>query len=200
MKSRLSYLLGAAASLTLLLGANMSRAIEEPAYQMLEKWGDVEVREYAPRIRAVTPLKSRDESSGGFRRLADYIFGGNSEDMSIAMTAPVEETLGDAQPVMAFTMPAQYEMETLPQPNDNKVELEAVGARVVAVTRFSGWATSGKVARAERALRDELLARGVKVTGQATLNQYNPPWTPPFMRRNEIMLPIALNGSPEPWR
>ncbi len=180
--------------LIILLGSNMSNATEEPVYEVIEQWGDIEVREYAPRIVAVTTLSSNGETTGGFRRLADYIFGGNSEGMSIAMTAPVEETLGDEQPIMAFTMPAEYSMDALPEPNDSSVKLEAVGPRTVAAVSFSGWATSGRVARAERELREQLEEQGITVTGQASLNQYNPPWTPPFMRRNEVVLPVAWIG------
>ena len=179
--------------LSILLGSNMSNATEEPAYEVIEQWGDIEVREYSPRILAVTTLSSNGETTGGFRRLADYIFGGNSEGMSIAMTAPVEETLGEEQPTMAFTMPSEYSMDALPKPNDSSVKLEAVGARTVAAVRFSGWATSGRVARAERQLREQLEEQGIAVTGQASLNQYNPPWTPPFMRRNEVVLPVAVD-------
>jgi hypothetical protein len=191
MKIRFVPLLGIAISF--LLGSNMSQAAEEPSFEVLEQWDEMEIREYAPTIRAVTDLSSNGETTGGFRRLADYIFGGNSKGMSIAMTAPVEETLGGDRPVMAFTLPAEYAMDALPEPNSGSVRLEALEARTVAVSSFSGWATSGRVTREENALRKALASRGIVVTGEASLNQYNPPWTPPFMRRNEVMVPVAFD-------
>ncbi|WP_223177884.1 SOUL family heme-binding protein [Pseudohalioglobus sediminis] len=183
--------LGMGVLMSLILGSASANAIEEPEYEVVELIGEVEIREYAPRIVAVTTLASNSDTTGGFRRLADYIFGGNSAGKSIAMTAPVEETLGVPEPLMAFTMPAEYTMAELPEPDNEAVTLREVDARTVAVTQFSGWATAGRVARAERELREALAQRDITVTGAATLNQYNPPWTLPFLRRNEVMVPVA---------
>ena len=110
--------------------------------------------------------------------------------MEIAMTAPVEETL-EPEPTMAFTMPGEYRMEDLPAPDDSEVELVEMPARTVAVLAFSGWATGGKVADRTKELLETLQVRGIEVVGPPSLNQYNPPWTPPFMRRNEIMVGVG---------
>ena len=163
---------------------------EEPAFAALGTIDAVELRRYAPSIQARTPLANSGETNSGFRRLAGYIFGGNDRDMEIAMTAPVEETL-EAEPTMAFTMPSEHRMEDLPAPDDGEVELVEMPERTVAVIEFSGWATEGKVEDKTEELLTTLQTHNISVVGAPSLNQYNPPWTPPFMRRNEIMVAIT---------
>ena len=110
----------------------MADDIEEPHWDLLDTLGKVEVRHYAPSVQAVTELSSSAGTSKGFRRLAGYIFGGNERSQSIAMTAPVQETLTDGNPLMAFTMPSEHTLEDLPAPNDERVSLVSVPARTVA--------------------------------------------------------------------
>jgi hypothetical protein len=183
---RASYLL----LIALISPYNMAESIEEPAFTTIATVDGVELRRYDPGIQARTTLASSGQTNSGFRRLAGFIFGGNDRDMRIAMTAPVEETL-EPEPTMAFTMPSEYRMEDLPAPDDGEVELVAVPARTVAVLAFSGWATGGKVADRTEELLQTLKAQGIPVVGPPSLNQYNPPWTLPFMRRNEIMVGIG---------
>lgn len=168
----------------------MAADIEEPAYQLIETIGPVELRRYEPSIQAQTVLGSSGETSSGFRRLAAFIFGENDESAKIAMTAPVMETLTEQQPVMAFTMPAAYSMQDLPRPQDQRIALREIPARTVAVIRFSGWATGYRVATNREALLATLAEHGIRPIGELSLNQYNPPWTLPFLRRNEIMVEI----------
>ena len=168
----------------------MAQPIEEPDYTLLETVGDVEIRRYQPVIQAIVALPDNKHSSQGFRRLASFIFGGNDQSEAIAMTAPVQETLFIAKPEMAFTMPSHYTMESLPTPDDQGVQLVEIAQRTVAAITFSGWATSGKVARYTDRLRSTLNEQGLTAIGDPMLNQYNPPWTPPFKRRNEIILVI----------
>ena len=179
--------------LALLIGSfsHMASSIEEPVYEVVMETGDVEIRRYEPTIQAVTVLPGKSSSSEGFKRLAGFIFGGNEREQSIAMTAPVQETLGEDTPTMAFTLPAQYSLEDLPAPADSQVTLQAVPARTVAVVTFSGWATTSKVARYERQLRETLKLDAIETLGNSSLNQYNPPWTLPFLRRNEIMIEVS---------
>ena len=172
--------------------SHMANSIEEPRFELIQALGDIEIREYEPVIQAVTQLPGSSSSSEGFRRLAGFIFGGNEQEQKIAMTAPVQETLGTAKPTMAFTMPAQYSVAQLPTPDDDRVTLLEVPAKTVAVVSFSGWATDAKVARYERQLREGLSENAIEVTGDSSLNQYNPPWTLPFLRRNEIMIEIRF--------
>ena len=172
----------------------MAGDIEEPRWELIEELDQVELRLYAPSIQAVTELGSSAGTSSGFRLLAGYIFGGNERAQSIAMTAPVQETLEKTRPVMAFTLPAEYSMEELPAPNDQRVSLVEVPQRTVASVRFSGWATGGKVARMQRKLLATLEAHGIEPVGTPVLNQYNPPWTAPFLRRNEVSVEVVFGG------
>ena len=166
-------------------------AIEEPVYQVEKAWEteQIEIRAYAPRVMAVTEVI--EDSNGGFRVLAGYIFGGNAEEQEIAMTAPVQQSMeGDRE--MAFMMPAEYALEDLPEPEDQRVSFREVPAYTAGVIQFSGWASAEKADENWQQLRRFLMAEGIDITGEPTLNQYNPPWTLPFMRRNEIIVPVAF--------
>ena len=166
-------------------------AIEEPVYQVEKAWEteQIEIRAYAPRVMAVTEMT--EDSSGGFRVLAGYIFGGNAKEQEIAMTAPVQQSMkGDRE--MAFMMPAEYALEDLPEPEDQRVSFREAPAYTAAVIQFSGWASAEKADENWQQLRQFLIAEGINITGEPTLNQYNPPWTLPFMRRNEIIVPVAF--------
>ncbi len=171
-------------------GYSVADEIEEPAWQLVKQLDEVEIRQYAPTIQARTPMTEREGSSSGFRRLAGYIFGGNDQEQSIAMTAPVEQTLHTEPSVMAFTLPAKYAWDELPTPDDDSVSLVPVPERTMAAIRFSGWATDGQVDSRTAELLAVLAEHGVRHTGTPTLNQYNPPWTLPFLRRNEIMVEV----------
>ena len=166
-------------------------AIEEPVYQVEKAWEaeQIEIRAYAPRIMAVTGMN--EDSDSGFRVLAGYIFGGNAEEQKIAMTAPVQQTMA-GEKEMAFMMPAEYALEDLPQPEDQRVSFREAPAYTAAVIQFSGWASAEKADENWQQLRRFLIAEGIDITGEPTLNQYNPPWTLPFMRRNEIIVPVAF--------
>ncbi|MBT7719144.1 MAG: heme-binding protein, partial [Halieaceae bacterium] len=94
----------------------MASDIEEPSWTLVDTVEKVELREYAPSIQAVTQLDHSGQTSAGFQRLAGFIFGGNETGEKIAMTAPVEESLEANQPLMAFTLPSEYELEDLPEP------------------------------------------------------------------------------------
>tara|TARA_B100001121_G_scaffold96686_1_gene85557 strand:- start:2222 stop:2821 length:600 start_codon:yes stop_codon:yes gene_type:complete len=166
-------------------------AIEEPVYQVEKAWEaeQIEIRAYAPRIMAVTGMN--EDSDSGFRVLAGYIFGGNAEEQKIAMTAPVQQTMAGEKEV-AFMMPAEYALKDLPQPEDQRVSFREAPAYTAAVIQFSGWASAEKADENWQQLQRFLIAEGIDITGEPTLNQYNPPWTLPFMRRNEIIVPVAL--------
>ena len=166
-------------------------AIEEPVYRVEKAWEaeQIEIRAYAPRVMAVTGMN--EDSDGGFKVLAGYIFGGNAEEEKIAMTAPVQQSMA-GEKEMAFMMPAEYTLEDLPQPEDQRVSFREAPAYTAAVIQFSGWASAEKADENWQQLRRFLIAEGIDITGEPTLNQYNPPWTLPFMRRNEIIVPVAV--------
>ena len=170
-------------------------AIEEPVYQVEKAWEaeQIEIRAYAPRIMAVTGMN--EDSDSGFRVLAGYIFGGNAEEQKIAMTAPVQQTMA-GEKEMAFMMPAEYALKDLPQPEDQRVSFREAPAYTAAVIQFSGWASAEKADENWQQLQRFLIAEGIDITGEPTLNQYNPPWTLPFMRRNEVIVPVAFPLTP----
>ena len=150
-------------------------AIEEPVYQVEKAWEaeQIEIRAYAPRIMAVTWMN--EDSDSGFRVLAGYIFGGNAEEQKIAMTAPVQQTMA-GEKEMAFMMPAEYALKDLPQPEDQRVSFREAPAYTAAVIQFSGWASAEKADENWQQLQRFLIAEGIDITGEPTLNQYNPPW------------------------
>tara|TARA_B100000035_G_scaffold312250_1_gene323317 strand:+ start:659 stop:1258 length:600 start_codon:yes stop_codon:yes gene_type:complete len=174
-----------------LVMATRAIAIEEPVYQVEKAWEaeQIEIRAYAPRVMAVTGMD--EDTDGGFRVLAGYIFGGNAEEEKIAMTAPVQQSMA-GEKEMAFMMPAEYALEDLPAPEDQRVSFREAPAYTAAVIQFSGWASAEKADEKWQQLRGFLIAEGIDITGEPTLNQYNPPWTLPFMRRNEIIVPVAV--------
>lgn len=194
--------------LILIAVGSPAMATEEPKFELVLKDGDFEVRDYAPTVVAeVTVSGSQGQASNqGFRILAGYIFGGNTRQQSIAMTspvaqrqasekiamtAPVTQTAEGAGWIVRFTMPSEYTLNTLPRPDDQRISLREEPGQRIAVVRFSGIANARSAERHGRDLDAQLQARGLRRTGPTSLAQYDAPWTPWFMRRNEVMAPIA---------
>ena len=174
----------------------MAENLEEPAFMLVQAYDDFEVRAYEPTIQARVKTadgRSSGAASGGFRRVASYIFGGNQSSSRIAMTAPVSMWEEDEQGWLAFTMPSAYAMEHLPQPNDTGVVLVACEQATVAVLSFSGRASPRKVARLETTLRAAVANEGLEAVGPVVLAVYENPWTTlPFRRRNELHVRVVL--------
>lgn len=185
------------------------RTVEEPHFIRRRLTDTVEIREYGPRIAAETTVTGEKQAAlnTGFRRLAGYIFGGNHRDEDIAMTAPVGQSpsggddiamtapvaqTGSAETgwTVRFFMPSKWSMETLPAPNDDEVHLVQVPAETVAVLRFSGDRSAQAVARRTAELLDALRDSGIEPKGEPTSWFYDPPWTLPFARRNEVTVTI----------
>lgn len=209
-KVRIGLLLG----LIALMFTRLAMATEEPKYTVLEKSGDFELRAYAPMVIAETMVSgSLDEASReGFKRIADYIFGNNTSQtgasQKISMTAPVgmvpqsevkkSEKISMTAPVgmqqsagqwrMYFVMPSQYTLATLPKPNNPAVSLREIPASRVAVLRFSGLAGEEKTVIKTNELLAWLKNKQITPTSPPELARYNPPWTLPFLRRNEVMV------------
>jgi len=156
------------------------------------------VRRYGPTVQARVQTAGQDggAASGGFRRVAGYIFGGNSERTSIAMTAPVHMWEEGGSGWLAFTMPSAYALETFPQPSDVGVLLHPTSTSTVAVARFSGRTTPKKTARVEKVLRAAMMREGYAARGPPVLAVYENPWTTlPFMRRNELHIEVDQDES-----
>jgi SOUL heme-binding protein len=185
---------------------------EEPKHTSRRLTDAVELREYGPRIAAETTVATDEDAARneGFRRLAGYIFGKNQSEDSIAMTAPVVQAKAGQQIAMTapvaqsaqatdigegwvirFFMPSKWTMQTLPRPIDDRVRLTEVPAETFAVLRFTGDRSPGAVAEKTAALVDALRDSDIDVTGEPSAWFYDPPWTLPFRRRNEIAIPVS---------
>ncbi len=182
---------------------------EEPHFLRRPLTETVEIRQYGPRIAAETTVADDEDRSRniGFRRLAGYIFGANHRGEDIAMTAPVaqQQARGDQIAMTApvaqsrkngggwtirFYMPSKWSMDTLPAPDDDKVRLVTVPGETVAVLRFTGDRSPKAVAARTFELRTVLRDNGIEPAGEAVAWFYDPPWTLPFRRRNEIAIPV----------
>jgi SOUL heme-binding protein len=182
---------------------------EQPAYTVSDNLDDrVEIREYAPRLAAETPRAAGDEDSRdeAFRVLFDYINGANQGQAEVEMTAPVEvgapeqvemtapvETGASQQDgkVMRFFLPASYTLGTAPKPTDPRVKIVEVPQATVAVLRFSGlWDEQTFEAR-EAELLGLLDGSAWRAAGSPSTLFYDPPWTLPFLRRNEVAVPVV---------
>jgi effector-binding domain-containing protein len=182
-------------------------AIEEAAYQVVKTAGPFELRDYDPHIVAETSVAGELEEAGNtaFRRLFGYISGDNRSERKISMTAPVSQQSGEKiamtapvgqqksgdQWLVSFMMPAEYTMETLPIPDNPEVTLRQVPARRVAVVRYSGFWTEKNYQKNKLKLAAWIEKEGFNVTGEAIWARYNSPFSLWFLRRNEILLPVA---------
>lgn len=179
-------------------------ATPEPTYQTLTQSGEFEVRAYTPQLAADVTLTGTDASMNqAFRILANYIFK-EYPTGKIGMTAPVTvatpQAIGMTAPVtvseehnrvfMRFYLPERYTLKTIPQPADKRIGLIEIPARKVAVITFNGWLSPAKNLKKEAKLREWLASQNLSTTGPAEVQGYNPPWTLPWWRRNEIWLPI----------
>jgi transposase len=185
------------------------RALEEPAYQTQLQEGNFEIREYASYLVAEVFMEGEDfdEASGdGFRILADYIFGNNlsrpsavqmagkaeAASENIAMTAPVQMDQGEQpdQWRMAFSLPSKWNLETAPVPNDQRVKLREVLPERMVVLQFSGRMGAHDLEEKEQELRQWATKQGITVVGSVRTARYDPPWTLPFLRKNEVQLKV----------
>ena len=170
--------------------------LETPKYTLLSKSGSFEIRKYEPMIIARTVVKSeyRSATSTGFRRIANYIFGGNEENMDIAMTAPVISNSpldSNNEYEISFVMPSEYSIEKLPQPIGSDVEIIDRSLELVACISFGGWATDSRAQKYHAKLSEWIKKEGLSVLGKFMVAQYNSPWALPPFRHNEIMVRLV---------
>jgi hypothetical protein len=210
IKQASKLLLGFAA-LFLFMGGAMAN--EEPRYEVIKKDNDFELRRYQPMIIAevlVTGTLS-EASNKGFRQIADFIFGNNEDPVKkqsekIAMTAPVtmeadtSSKIAMTAPVtmegtggawkMAFVMPSKFTMDTLPKPKNTNIIIKQIPSQQLAVVTFSGWVDEEKLVVQTTRLNEWMAKNGLKSSGSVQLSRYNPPWTLPFWRRNEVWVKL----------
>jgi DNA gyrase inhibitor GyrI len=181
--------------------------IAEPAHTVVSTEGNIEIRDYAPMI--VAEVETEGERipaiNSGFRLLADYIFGNNISQQKIDMTIPVtqspNEKIAMTAPVtqqgdgnlwkVRFVMPSSYTLETLPKPRNEQVKIIAEKPQRFAVVRFSGRTTDHNLSENRNKLLAFLKAQNLVPAGELIYAFYNPPWTLPFLKRTEVMVPLA---------
>lgn len=167
--------------------------VEEAKYEVIKSQGNLQIRDYAPMIIAETEVtgERKEAIRQGFRIIANYIFGNNTSKHKVAMTAPVIQEKTENNWKIRFVMPAGYTLNTLPKPNNKAVHLKQIDRKRFATIMFSGTADEEGLKK----YNDELIAfikdNNLKSLSQANFAFYNPPWTPPFLRRNEVLVEIA---------
>ncbi|MDD3884847.1 MAG: heme-binding protein [Gallionella sp.] len=181
--------------------------VEQPKYAVVESLGSIEIRDYPPMIVAEAEVQGERKAAinQGFRMIADYIFGNNASVRKVAMTAPVtqqaSEQIAMTAPVtqeaegagwkIRFVMPGSYTMESLPKPNNDAVKLRAIEGKRFAVIRFSGMSSGDNLEVHESKLASFIKEKQLQPLSVATYAFYNPPWTLPFLRRNEVMVEVG---------
>ncbi|MGD9643137.1 MAG: heme-binding protein [Elusimicrobiales bacterium] len=182
------------------------RNVPMSKYSVVAQKDGYEIRQYEPYVLAETPMRD-DSGNSGFRELFAYISGANTANsklamtvpvlqsgaaggQKLAMTAPVLQTESAGGGVMAFVMPPGLKLEDLPRPASPKVTLRAVPGLKAAVLRFSGWGYKSRVHKKVLRLSEALARDGLRAAAPPVTAFYNPPFTAPFMRRNEVLIEI----------
>ncbi|MEM1104535.1 MAG: heme-binding protein [Pseudomonadota bacterium] len=188
--------------------------VETPNYTVEARDGEVEIRQYPSMIVAQTTVEGTRSAAvnQGFRILADYIFGANEPNAKIEMTAPVTQAAGGDSIAMTapvtqsqadggegswdvrFIMPSEYTIATLPLPTDKRIDILEIGPRRVAAIQFSGFARDAKLAEKRDALMAYLARNEMQAASAPTFAFYDPPFTLPFLRRNEVLVELARAG------
>lgn len=183
-------------------------ATEEAPYEVVSSEGDFELRDYAAQIVAEVIVNDDFSSAGNsaFRPLFKYISGDNTAQADIAMTSPVSQVKQNQEIAMtspvgqrassdgwavSFMMPAEMTMDTVPRPNNPAVTIREIPAHRMATVRYSGRWTEKRYQEHLARLLSWVETQGLSVNGEPVFARYNAPFTPWFMRRNEILLPVA---------
>ncbi len=211
MNNHLSYWALVLSIFTLFIFSGIAVATEEPKFSLLEKDQSFELRLYEPKIIAEVEVDGDMSAASrkGFRQIADFIFGNNTaqsgKSEKISMTAPVaikpaSEKIAMTAPVgvqqsekgwkVSFVMPSQYTLETLPKPNNPQISIKQLPAKKFALIRFSGLVDEEKMQAKSAELNQWITMKKLNPVGIPELARYNPPWTLPFLRRNELMIEV----------
>jgi effector-binding domain-containing protein len=168
---------------------------EQQPYEVLEKHPDFELRRYPAHVVAETSVTGSFEGVGNsaFRRLAGFIGGRNSRSQKVAMTAPVVQEAEDeaaGRYLVAFVMPAGLDLADAPEPSNPDVRLRSVPPHTAAARRFSGRWSRRSYDENTRRLLAAVATAGLEVDGPVRYARFDPPWTPWFLRRNEVLVPV----------
>jgi hypothetical protein len=169
---------------------------ETQVYKLIRKEKNFEIRHYPAATMAMitsTSKSYRDLGSSGFGKLAKYIFGGNSEKKQIAMTSPVHMSIDDTKSTMAFVLPAAYNQNNLPKPNDSSIDIMTSEPEYVAVIQFGGFANNERISKHKMMLENDLKDKGISYYGNFRYLGYNPPYQL-LERRNEVIVALHENN------
>lgn len=169
-------------------------AIEKPEYTVLKSEHGIELRDYQEHWLAECSVEDIDDlrnaSSRAFNRLFGYISGQNEPGQKIAMTSPVQQVRGDTGWRVSFVVPSEFEPASIPVPQHSSIKIKKVDAGTYAALRYRG-AWNNEVFEAKSAELIEALAKlGLKPLGKISSAVYNPPFTPPILRRNEVIVRV----------
>ena len=190
----LVFILFGVTFLTLIM-ANFLKAekVDEPSYELINKFEAIEIRQYKKIIVATTIKKSsyKDATYSGFRTLANYIFGNNDKEVKIPMTAPVITTMPNNESIeITFIMSADYSLDNLPKPHSDDILFKEITLGKVAVIKFGMWATPKRIMKMQGKLEKYLSENNIQTSSDYLVAQYNSPWVIPPFRRNEIIISI----------
>jgi DNA gyrase inhibitor GyrI len=164
---------------------------ESAPYQVVRASGEFEVRDYPALTVVETPMvRSSNGSDGSFNRLFRFITGGNEAKQEIAMTTPVFMSGNETNATMAFVMPAKMKTGEVPKPSDGNVTVRELAGGRFAVLRYSGGRSASNESEALERLRAWMKSEGLKELSAPVYGYFDPPWTPAFLRRNEVMARI----------
>ena len=172
--------------------AKSTSNIEKQQYQVIKKDGNIEIRYYPPATFATIKSSAknyRELASSGFRKIAGYIFGGNESSSKIAMTSPVHMDISEEGSSMSFVMPSEYDIKTLPRPNDATVQLHETPGEYVAAIEFGGFANDASIKKYAAQLEKSLEEKGIKPIGHFRYLGYNPPYQI-IARKNEVIVAV----------
>jgi DNA gyrase inhibitor GyrI len=173
----------------LLAGCQATRVGYESApYKVVRSDGKFELRDYPTLTVVETPMAQAKGNDGSFMRLFRFITGANAEKQKIAMTTPVFISNRSTQPTMAFVLPSQLKTAKAPKPVDGAVTVRELKAGRFAVLRFSGSQNTKNEAEALAQLKIWMSKETLGGSSSPIYGYFDPPWTPAFMRRNEVML------------
>lgn len=169
-------------------------ALEQPRYSVEKTIDDVEYRRYEPYFVAECDLQNISNlnvaSNAGFRQLFNYISGENEAQEKVAMTVPVRQVPTKDGWAVSFVVPRSFYKTGAPHPKNANVKIREVSGGLVAALRYRGYWNSEAFEKQSAVLLGKLAEQGAKVSGEVFSAVYNPPLTPPFLRRNEVLVSI----------
>lgn len=167
--------------------------VETAPYEILKESAPFELRHYESILLVSTSTESTDESSDAFRKLFNYISGNNNSEQKISMTAPVFMDKSKCKlETMSFVLPKDFTLEDAPKPKDPTVKLEEIKDYTVATVTFSGTLSDGNIKKNKKMLKQWIAEQKYKTAGNSRTAGYNPPFTIPALRRNEILIPVKI--------